>query len=117
MVMGDNLKKSTKAVLGLILASMSLVSQSAAGETYILPIAFPGEILKIFIDNGSAKRLERNAQEYIFQLDMDDGVCKTELTIIGVPKEPLRLSYDLCAGKLLSSNFDGVYTEPAGAKK
>ena len=115
--MGDILKKSTTAILGSVLASMSLVSPSVAGETYILPIAFSGEILKIFIDGGSARMLKRNAAEYIYQLDMDDGVCKTDLTIIGVPAEPLRLGYDLCAGKLLSSNFGGVYSGPYDPKK
>lgn len=115
--MGDILKKSAKAMLGLILASMSLVSHSAAGETYILPIDFPGEILKIFVDNGSARMLTQNARGYTFQLDMEDGVCLTDLTIIGVPAEPLRLRYDLCAGKLLSSNFGGVYTVPTGTEK
>lgn len=115
--MGDILKKPKKVMLGLVLASMSLVSHSAAGETYILPIDFPGEILKIFIDGGSAKMLKRNARGYTYQLDMDDGVCLTDLTIIGVPAEPLRLRYDLCAGKLLSSNFGGVYTESDNPKK
>ncbi|MDV3250054.1 hypothetical protein DevBK_01780 [Devosia sp. BK] len=109
--MGDTLKKSTKAVLGLILAIMPMASRSAVAESYILPIEFSGIILKIFIDNGSARKLSQNAKEYVYQLDMEDGVCTTDVTIVGVPAEPLRLRYDLCAGKLLSSNF-AVSTEP-----
>ena len=94
------------------IAVMLVAVQPAAAETYILPLVFPSPIEKILVQNGSAKLVEQNGEEAVYQLDLDDRVCITTLTVFSSLR-PLRIRYDLCNKKPLSMEpMLGYYDAP-----
>ncbi|KQN69820.1 hypothetical protein [Devosia sp. Leaf64] len=90
-------------MLPFALATASLAGLPVVAETYILPIEFPRPILNDLVDNGSAELVEQNGTEWIYRLEMKEGVCTTRLIVINHFR-PLFFQYDLCSGKLIAKD-------------
>ena len=102
----------TKAISALGIAVLLVAIQPAAAETYLLPLVFPSPIKKILVQNGTAKLVEQNETESVYQLDLEDGVCISTLTVFSSLR-PLLVRYDLCNKKVLSIEpMLGYYDAP-----
>jgi hypothetical protein len=91
----------TKAISILGIAVLLGAVQPAVAETYILPLEFPSPIKKILVQNGSAKLVEQDGKVSVYQLDLDEKVCISTLTVFSSLR-PLLIRYDLCNKKPLS---------------
>lgn len=102
----------TKATKVLGVAILLAAVQPAAADTYMLPLVFPSPIKKILVQNGTAKLVEQNETESVYQLDVAEGVCISTLIVFSSVR-PLRIRYDLCNKKPLSMEpMLGYYDAP-----
>ena len=71
----------TKFIAILALAAPLLSAGQANAETYKLPIKGGGAVLKIFLDNGVARRAGMDQGFVIFEVEMDENQCVANLRL------------------------------------
>jgi len=94
------LRKAVKMAAVLALGIPLLAIQPAVAETYQLPIEGGTNILKIFMDNGSARLVKRDNDSAVYEVEMDAGECIADMAITFTNNAPrLRTRYDVCSEK------------------
>lgn len=93
----EDLRILMKFATVLALAVPLLAAQSAWAATYKLPIEGGRDILKIFLDNGVARRVGGAGDAALFEVDMDGDQCVAQLRITFSLNAPtLRTRYNVC---------------------
>jgi hypothetical protein len=95
------LRTITKFIAIMALAAPLLSAGQALAATYKLPIKGGGDILKIFLDNGVARRAGTADGAVVFEVEMEANQCVANLRIafsINAPTIPVN-GYDVCGEK------------------
>jgi len=94
------LRTITKFIAILALAAPLLSAGQATAATYKLPIKGGGAVLKIFLDNGVARRVGSQDGATIFEVEMEPNRCIASLRLAfadGAPNIPVE--YNVCEEK------------------
>jgi hypothetical protein len=95
------------STLGRCLLAIGLLAATAlpaTAATYKMPIKLANmaniEILKVFVDGGTAKRVTRTNNDYLYEVTMKDERCETTIHITTEWKGSSGgLAYNVCAEK------------------
>lgn len=94
------MRSSVKIIAAISVGLPLLLIPPAIAETYRLPIEGGTTILKIFLDNGRAKLLERDNDTAVYEVEMDPGECIADMALAFSNNAPgLRTRYDVCSEK------------------
>ena len=82
----------------LLIGCASFLPSAATAATYQLPIKNGVSVLKIFVDGGNVKRVGRSDQVYLFEVEMPDGQCSSEVRVAFTNSAPtIKVPYNVCS--------------------
>ena len=86
--------------MAILAFAAPLLAAQASAETYRLPILGGDAVLKIFLDNGVARRVGRDGRATVFEVEMEPNQCFASLRLAfndGASNIPV--GYNVCEEK------------------
>jgi hypothetical protein len=88
----------TKFIAALALAAPLFCAGQASAATYKLTIKGGNAILKIYLDNGTARRVDQTINTVTYEIEMNGDECIAGLRLqFSNNASPLRVPYDVCS--------------------
>ena len=81
----------------LLVGCVPLFPCAAMAATYQLPIQNGSEIQIIFVDGGDINRVGKSDQGYLFEVEMPEGQCSSEVRVVFFNGQRLKVPYDVCS--------------------
>ena len=81
----------------LLMGCVPLFPWAAMAATYLLPIQNGSEIQIIFVDGGDINRVGKSDQNYLFEVEMPEGRCSSEVRVVFYNGQRLKVPYDVCS--------------------
>lgn len=77
--------------------ALLLSGQAANAATYKLAIRNGETILKIFVDNGTVRRVGYADGAVLYEVEMPDGKCSSQIRLVFTDATNLDTGYDVCS--------------------